>query len=298
MKKRWSITITSEDEKGSKNIKIPPAGVIFIVSFIVVLIAIFAIETLVLLSFRDDLSTVAVLKIKEHDRKHQLSVLEKKVENLDRELGLLRDFNSRLSDIISGGTGSSGVDKDKDNDASTNDLKSEIATENFLARTLHSRIRDISDIIYGEKEVSKDLLAQLERKRSIIAHTPSRWPVKGWLSCPFGTRRSPFTGRRTFHRGVDISAKKGTPVYATADGIVTSYGRQGRIGNLLVINHGYGIVTRYGHLSKNQAKPGQYVHKGDVVAFVGNTGRSTGPHLHYEVLLNGIHVNPRRYMLK
>jgi murein DD-endopeptidase MepM/ murein hydrolase activator NlpD len=80
--------------------------------------------------------------------------------------------------------------------------------------------------------------------------------------------------------------------------MVTSYGPNGGFGNFLVINHGYGIVTRYGHLKKAYAKPGKQVHKGDIVACIGNTGRSTGPHVHYEVLINGVHVNPKRYMLK
>ncbi|MCD6569956.1 MAG: M23 family metallopeptidase, partial [Deltaproteobacteria bacterium] len=174
----------------------------------------------------------------------------------------------------------------------------EIITETILARNLHSHIKQLGDSIHIEKEVSKELLARLERQRSIMAHTPSIWPVRGWLTSPFGWRKSPFTGEREFHKGVDIAARKGTPIYAPADGIVTSYGPNGAFGDFLVINHGYGIVTRYGHLLKSYVSPSRYVHKGDIVACVGNTGRSTGPHLHYEVLVNGVHVNPKRYMLK
>ncbi len=296
MKKRCTIIITSENENTSKKIKIPYFGVVLIAFLIVGLFVLFTIESLALLNLRDDIATITILKMKEHDHRHQLLVLKKKVKDLDEELALLRDFNSRLSDIVSGGTKNPDAGEEK---GRANDLKrSAIVTENLLVRNLHSCIQDISEGIYVEKEVSKDLLTQLERKRSIIAHTPSIWPVRGWLSCPFGIRKSPFTRKKSFHRGVDIATKKGKPIYAPADGIVTSYKYKGRIGNLLVINHGYGIVTRYGHLAENQVGIGQYVHRGDVIAFVGNTGRSTGPHLHYEVLVNSVQVNPKRYMLK
>jgi murein DD-endopeptidase MepM/ murein hydrolase activator NlpD len=132
----------------------------------------------------------------------------------------------------------------------------------------------------------------VERQEQLAAATPSIWPAKGWLTGRFGGRSDPFTGESAFHQGLDISASKGQPVYATADGHVTSASYESEYGNLIVLSHDFGITTRYGHLSGFNVKQGQTVHRGDVIGYVGSTGRSTGAHLHYEILANGKLLNP------
>jgi len=117
------------------------------------------------------------------------------------------------------------------------------------------------------------------------------------LTSTFGYRSSPFSGRRELHKGLDIATRSGTPIIAPADGLVVFAGREGGFGNMIIIDHGYGITTRYGHCSSLEVKLGQKVKRGDVIARVGNTGRSTGPHVHYEVAVNGVSVNPSRYIL-
>lgn len=140
-------------------------------------------------------------------------------------------------------------------------------------------------------------LHEFYKDRSILlAATPSMMPVRGYPSDRYGMRSDPFTGTREFHAGIDISAPKGNKVVATADGIVHSAGRQLGYGNLVVVNHRFGITTRYGHLAKAAVKKGQRVKKGDVIGYVGATGRATGPHVHYEVRLNGRPYNPLRFM--
>jgi murein DD-endopeptidase MepM/ murein hydrolase activator NlpD len=136
----------------------------------------------------------------------------------------------------------------------------------------------------------------VERRQSLAAATPSIWPVSGWLTSRYGNRRDPFTGGADFHPGLDISADYGQPVRATADGTIAVAERSGSYGNLVEIDHGYGIVTRYGHLSRFRATAGQQVHRGDVIGYVGSTGRSTSAHLHYEILLNGKLTNPLRLL--
>jgi murein DD-endopeptidase MepM/ murein hydrolase activator NlpD len=136
----------------------------------------------------------------------------------------------------------------------------------------------------------------VERRQALAAATPSIWPVAGWLSSPYGNRRDPFTGGADFHPGLDISADYGLPVRATADGTVTVASASGNYGNLVEIDHGFGIVTRYGHLSRFQATAGQQIHRGDVIGYVGSTGRSTSAHLHYEILLNGKLTNPLKLL--
>ncbi len=132
----------------------------------------------------------------------------------------------------------------------------------------------------------------VEKRESLMNATPSVWPVHGWLSAGYGMRADPFTGDRDFHPGLDISAERGTPVRATAAGRVEMAAPNGDYGNLVVIDHGYGLVTRYGHLSRFAVWQGRDVKRGDLLGFVGATGRATGPHLHYEVLAGGKLINP------
>ena len=110
-------------------------------------------------------------------------------------------------------------------------------------------------------------------------------------------RQDPITGESDYHEGLDISADRGTPVYATADGFVRLAGREGGYGNLVVLEHEYGLETRYGHLSRFLVREGASVKRGDIIGLVGSTGRSTGPHLHYEVRVAGEAVDPRPYMV-
>ena len=138
----------------------------------------------------------------------------------------------------------------------------------------------------------------VERRQLLANATPSIWPTTGWLTSDFGGRTDPFTGGRDYHAGLDISADKGKPVRATADGTISEAGWSGNYGNMVLVSHRYGLSTRYGHLSYMTVARGQTVRRGDVIGYVGSTGRSTSPHLHYEVLLNGQAINPLRFLTR
>jgi murein DD-endopeptidase MepM/ murein hydrolase activator NlpD len=138
----------------------------------------------------------------------------------------------------------------------------------------------------------------LERRQALGRATPSGFPVVGWLSSLFGSRQDPINGGADFHSGLDISANYGTPVRATADGKVESAAFSGNYGNAILVQHGLGMATRYGHLSRFAVFPGQTVRRGDVIGYVGDTGRTTGPHLHYEILINGQAINPMRLLTR
>jgi len=138
----------------------------------------------------------------------------------------------------------------------------------------------------------------VEKREELAAATPSIWPAHGWLTDSFGGRKDPFTGEQGFHQGIDISADKGNPVYATADATVDSASFTGDYGNLVVLRHAFGLLTRYGHLSKFVVRSGQPVKRGDVIGYVGATGRATGSHLHYEILANGKLINPLQLLTK
>jgi murein DD-endopeptidase MepM/ murein hydrolase activator NlpD len=150
----------------------------------------------------------------------------------------------------------------------------------------------LRDLLQGLESRLRYVRRDVERREALAAATPSIWPAHGWLTGTFGGRSDPFTGEPGFHQGLDISTDKGQPVYATADGSVESASYSGDYGNLIVLSHGFGLATRYGHLSAFAVKPGQTVKRGDVIGYVGATGRATGSHLHYEILANGKLINP------
>ena len=138
---------------------------------------------------------------------------------------------------------------------------------------------------------------RLEQQMRWISSTPAITPVRGILTSSFGYRADPMTHGRGNHQGIDIAAAYGLPVHASGDGLVLQAGEQGGLGKAVFIAHGYGLTTRYGHMSAINVRPGQRIKRGDVIGKVGNTGRSTGPHLHYEVRMDGEPLNPIGYML-
>jgi murein DD-endopeptidase MepM/ murein hydrolase activator NlpD len=178
-------------------------------------------------------------------------------------------------------------------------------------------VGDLGDVVTGEKkDVLEEELPALKKKafdleRSfhylvkfyekqtiLLASTPSIWPTRGYLSSGFGYRKDPFTGGREFHKGLDIATRRGNPIVAPADGIVIKAGSSGGYGNVVVIKHQFGFVTRYGHLNRFVVQVGSKVRRGDIIGYVGTSGRSIGPHLHYEVLRNGKPVNPLHYIIE
>lgn len=158
----------------------------------------------------------------------------------------------------------------------------------FPARTI-GLLQDLLGVLENRLAVVR---STVENQQALARATPTIWPVAGWLSSAFGNRRDPFDGSADFHPGLDISANRGTPVFATADGAVQAARYNGNYGNSVVIDHGFGIATRFAHLSGFAVRVGQQVRRGQVVGYVGSTGRATSSHLHYEILLNGRAVNP------
>jgi murein DD-endopeptidase MepM/ murein hydrolase activator NlpD len=156
----------------------------------------------------------------------------------------------------------------------------------------------LRDLLRGLENRLNYVRHTVERREALAAATPSIWPAHGWLTGTFGGRSDPFTGEPGYHQGIDIATDKGQPVYATADGTVKSAERAGEYGNLIVLTHDFGLSTRYGHLSRFGVRAGQRVGRGDIIGYVGSTGRSTGSHLHYEILANGKLINPLQLLTK
>ena len=216
-----------------------------------------------------------------------MSRLRKFEARLRTAFDLDRDYYSQESLLGIGGGETSLADMVSGLDVRQSDLVAQVDRD----------LERMKGRVEAQEQGFSELVSFLEDRKSLLASTPSIIPVRGWVTSAFRRRNDPFTGNTVWHRGLDISTGMGTPVLAPADGVVTYVGRKVDFGNIISLDHGYGYLTRYGHNSKILVRAGQQVRRGQVIAFVGNTGKSTGPHLHYEVLRNGVPLNPQDYII-
>jgi len=217
-----------------------------------------------------------------------------------RQMFLLRDLDTKLRRVVSLGP------RDKAQQLLGIGGPDELGLQNLTSmggkkqeealKEMHEELTQLKGAATKQETSLQTLIEYFEDKRSLYASTPSVWPVRGWVTSPFGIRTSPFSGIAQFHEGMDIAAQTGTPVVAPADGVVIKAGFGTGYGNMVEISHGYGIRTIFAHNSRLNVTAGQRVKRGDVISYVGDSGSSTGPHLHYEVRLNGLPVNPVRYL--
>ena len=167
-----------------------------------------------------------------------------------------------------------------------------------VAASIQKEVEFLRKQVREEEKSFNELIGTISEMKSRWASTPSIWPIKeGWVTSGFGKRISPFTGDLMMHNGLDIAGPRGTQIISPAVGVVIRVETEQDLGRMIAIDHGYGKVTWYGHLEKQIVKIGQKVARDEVIGFVGSTGRSTGPHLHYEVRINSTPVNPTRYIL-
>lgn len=228
-------------------------------------------------------------KENEH-QKRQFAHLNQRIQGINAKMGELEEFNQRLKNLVNAQT--------EEQDAPFQGVggsEPSVSPPPFAAvETEQEAARLMEHSLGGPNRA--DFYKFLESQKILLASLPSMWPVKGWVSSGFGHRTSPFTGEKEMHRGIDLAAAMSAPVKATADGIVSSVDIDPGYGKIISIKHGYGIVTRYAHLEKCLVETGQYVKGGEIIARVGSSGRSNGPRLYYEVQLNGVAVNPLRYV--
>jgi murein DD-endopeptidase MepM/ murein hydrolase activator NlpD len=230
-------------------------------------------------------------------------------ERLENQMGRLREFDVRLRtaagldvrSLENSLVGIGGADTLSSRALMTAALAHQGPSEGSFTKVniddLGNELDRLSREMNDRNKSFQGLLGALEAKRSLLASAPTIWPVKGWLTAGFGQRRSPFTGRREMHEGVDISNSVGTQIIAPAEGVVTYTGPLGAFGNVVSINHGNKIATFYAHLQQGKVAQGQRVRRGDVIGLVGATGRATGPHLHYEIQVNEVSVDPTEYVI-
>ena len=228
----------------------------------------------------------------------QIVAMAEKVGTLRKDLGRVQHFDAQLRlimDMESDPVQTASLGGSRQEDFARSYLP--LHRQELLARKMHSFLNELSTDIRLEEVRQQELIEAVRVNRDLIAAMPSIWPTEGHVTSGFGSRRSPFTGKTEFHRGLDIANRRGTPIYAPANGTVTFVGGQNAYGNTIVIQHSNGISTRYAHLDRYAVKQGQQVKRGELIGYMGSSGRTTGSHLHYEVRVNGVLVNPMRYIL-
>ncbi len=289
MRKRFYIFFVARDEAGQlRKISIP-------VHYLYVLAAGLAIGALCLTgiasSYTRMLQKVAhfnQLRTEQAQLKDRYSHLEQVAKERDIQVASLGSLASEVSALYG---------------LKSNPAMVAASTEQIQEAQVHSSL----DQLYALKHTALSGAASVGislglTKNSTTADwiransAPNLWPVEGQVTASFGERIDPFNGEGAFHSGVDISANVGSAVIAPADGSITFADFLGGYGRAIIVDHGHGISTRYGHLSSFAVTAGQYVHRGDTIGYVGTSGRTTGPHLHYEVRINDVPVNPYKYL--
>jgi murein DD-endopeptidase MepM/ murein hydrolase activator NlpD len=246
---------------------------------------------------RHQLGELEYLRYETNEQREQIEAYSDKVNEIAEHLAQVSQFDRKLRVITNLDPadplplpGIGGIEGEMLSSA-------EGLTRGGRHRKILSNFGHLSEAARTEAESLNALVTHLENQQARLAATPSIVPTRGWVTSGFGHRSSPFTGHREVHRGVDIAGRMGTPVIAPADGVVRYAKDRRALGNAISISHGYGIESLYGHLAEFRVKPGEKIRRGQVIALMGNTGRSTGPHLHYQVEVNGKPVNPHNYIL-
>lgn len=239
-----------------------------------------------------------MLRKENAEQKIQLQAFASKMTDLEFHMAKLKQFDKKLRIITNmevpadsnQALGIGGPSPEED-------MLTLGSVKEGLINQMHSDLDQLKTEAMTREKSFTELHEHLFKQTSLFASTPAIWPTRGWVTSTFGYRISPFSGLKQMHEGMDIANAAGTPVFAPADGIVSKADRENGLGKAIYINHGYGIITKYGHLSEIYVHVGKRVKRGEKIGAIGNTGMSTGPHMHYEVLVNGVHVNPDKYIL-
>ena len=305
------IMIIPEEASGTKQFRLPSQtfrGLFFLSLGIFLCLGYFALDYKSLLSLRDNYTRISA---ENEGLKGEARLVYNSLEETKRALRQVHDYSVKLTELtniqakaMSQKTGigpltPAEMDKAQESNPGVEApyVPLGINLEKLVFRPVFDRIHAVKYRASDNALKLQKLLSNLSQKKSLLSTIPSRSPVNGWIASGFGYRISPFTGRKDHHNGIDVAGPVGTPIRAPADGVAIFVGAKAGFGNFIMLAHGNGIVSRYGHNAQNMVRPGQKVRRGQQIGTVGMTGRTTGPHLHYEVLVNGRNVNPRKFML-
>jgi murein DD-endopeptidase MepM/ murein hydrolase activator NlpD len=309
MRKKYTVMIVPDRSSSVRRLRVAESTILGAVSVLAVIFIIFLVGSVRYYYVSDQLNENNVLRQQNTELKKQLVQVNEKVAGVQNLLDRVQRFDTKLRAITQ-----------------LHDPKRHLALGPFDIRSSESGLEEIGavdplvkaigenpqrsiallgqhlDDITKQAEKLEGNLRQLETfmvgQKTRLSSTPSIWPARGWLTSGFGVRMDPYTGKPTMHSGIDVANQPGAQVLATANGVIAFCGNSGGFGLEVVIDHGFGLRTRYGHLSDAQVRLGDHVERGEAVGKIGNSGRSTGPHLHYEVEVNGLNEDPKNYILE
>lgn len=297
MSDHFTFMIIPNRKSGVKKISVPKTLVrnVLIAFVLIILVTLYVVYDYA--SIKRDRAELARLRQQTKEQTQQFRELAMKIETFAGRMEELRQVDKKIRTLAyetnRGKKFPLGIG------GSDNDIKIKSLLEQDqqkLIAGLHKGIAKLNEDAGDQEKSFDELLSFLNEQKSIMACTPSVWPVKGWVTSEFGARQSPFRSGVEFHKGLDISTRFGNAIIAPADGIVTMSVYDSEDGNFVKIDHGRGLSTGFAHLSKRIVGEGKRVKRGDIIGYVGDTGRSTGSHLHYAVFVNGMPVNPRKYL--
>jgi murein DD-endopeptidase MepM/ murein hydrolase activator NlpD len=250
-------------------------------------------------SIKRDKVELARLRTQTKEQSQQIQDLSLKVDEFADRMEKLQQFDKKLRILANYQTGRDkklplGIGGSSSENARMTDLVNQ--DQDKLINEMRKGVSKLNDDANIREKSFIELLGFLREQKSLLASTPTIWPVKGWVTSEFGTRESPFSSGAELHKGLDIATRMGKEVVAAADGLVVEAAYRTDDGNIVKIDHGRGFATAYAHLSKIGVKQGTRIKRGDLIGYVGDSGRSTGSHLHYAVYINNVPVNPRRYL--
>jgi murein DD-endopeptidase MepM/ murein hydrolase activator NlpD len=295
-KREKHLTIMLVPDDNSKVVSIRLSGIIF-AGLLLLWVSGIAVSAFIISRHANYRATIEYNKYL--NQKHKVFTAEvlrareavKRISELDGQLRGMLKLKSREGIIkYTGFGGPTNIDSQM-LEKHIKDRDSSIETDSFALAAKY-----IDEESRKSEQSYQQIIKYITEQRARMTAVPSGWPVKGWITAGFGSRMDPFTGALTFHEGVDIANDEGTPIKAQADGVIVGAGFERGYGNVVLINHANGYTTRFGHMRNFVVTKGQHIKKGQILGYMGSTGRSTASHLHYEVRLNGVAVNPVRYM--
>lgn len=312
---RYTFVIVPGDRKASRKFSVSMGVVRFVVLLSIILVVGTSYCLTDYVQLRALRSSYVEAMQENRSIRGEARILMSNLEEVKSSLGKVREYTTKLSEITTLQTTSlskrTGIAAIKTNDTPTRKsppvetetssklggVPSGVEFENLVFRPVFQRLGAIGLSASTSAFDLQNLIGSLSQQKTLLASVPSVTPVDGWVTSGFGVRMSPFTGESAYHKGIDVAAPIGTPIYAPADGVIVFSGRKDGFGNFIMIAHGYGVVTGYGHSAQNLVVSGQVIKRGEQIATVGQTGRTTGPHLHYEIWLNGRVVDPKRFIV-
>lgn len=314
--RRITIVLIPDGARSTKQLILP--RVIFKLAFfgVCIVTALFGFFLLDYLELRTVRGSFQVITAENEGLKGEARVLMGNLEDVKRSLRRLQDYSTKLGEItnlrvqsVSKKTGIGPLTSEEYDTAMKNEAVANapsagsyvplgINLDKLTFRPVFDRLQSIGEASNRSAIELQQLLSTMSQHENLLSSIPSVSPVNGWVTSGFGQRVSPFTGEITMHKGIDIASPIGTPILSPADGVVVFTGAKEGFGNFIMVAHGYGVVSAYGHNAQNMVQPGQAIRRGEQVGTVGMSGRTTGPHLHYEVWVNGRIVNPQKFILE